>query len=322
MIDLRLVTIISSFIITVVLIMLLLPLFRKMKYGQIVREEGPKEHYSKNGTPTMGGVAIIFAVVITVIAISLTTDLIDIKKIIFLVSPLLLFGFIGFLDDYLIIVRKSNAGLKPSTKFILQLISTTLFYYLYLSFEYDTTISINSDISIDGGFLYGLYLYIAVVGMSNAVNITDGIDGLATSLLIVTFTTLFSVSMLKGEYEITIIVLAIIGALFGFLLFNANPAKIFMGDTGSLALGATLASTALVLGLEIMLILISFVFIIEIMSVVLQVWYFKSTDGKRLFKMAPYHHHLELSGLTERGIVAVFVIIAILTNIVAIIVVR
>ncbi len=322
MIDLRFIAIISSFVITVVLIFLLLPLFRKMKYGQVVREEGPKEHYSKNGTPTMGGVAIILAVFITLAVATFITDKIDINKLMFLLSPLLLFGLIGFLDDYLIVVRKSNAGLKPSLKFLLQLISTTLFYYLYLKFDYSTTIAITDNIVIEGGYLYGIYLYIAVVGMSNAVNITDGVDGLASSLLIVSFTTLFAASILREEYEISIMILAIVGALFGFLMFNANPAKIFMGDTGSLALGATLASSALVLGLEIMIILIALVFIIEIITVIMQVWYFKATDGKRLFKMAPYHHHLELSGFSEKGIVTVFMVIAVLTNIIAVILIR
>ncbi len=270
----------------------------------------------------MGGVAIIPSVFIIMMIISSISDTFDANKTLFLLSPLMLFGLIGFIDDYLIIVRKSNEGLKPSLKFLMQLISTTLFYYLYMQFDYDTTISITDNINVEGGYLYGVYLFIAIVGMSNAVNITDGIDGLASSLLIVTFTTLFAASILRGENELTLIILAIIGSLFGFLLFNANPAKIFMGDTGSLALGATLASSALVLGLEILIILIGLVFIIEIMSVILQVWYFKSTNGKRLFKMAPYHHHLEMSGFTEKNIVAVFMIIAILTNIIAVVVIR
>ncbi len=320
--NIRLITIISSFILTIVLIFLLLPMLKKLKYGQVVREEGPKEHYTKNGTPTMGGVAMIIAVIITVLLASLIDTNIKIMNTIFLLLPLLLFGIIGFIDDYLIVVKKSNSGLKPSGKFLMQLISTSIFYYLYLNNGYDTYISLTEDIKIDGGFLYGIYLFIAIVGMSNAVNITDGIDGLATTLLIISFTTLFSASVLKEQYEVTVVILAIIGSLFGFLLFNINPAKIFMGDTGSLALGATLASISLVLGLEIMIILIALVFIIEIISVMLQVWYFKMSDGKRLFKMAPYHHHLEMNGFTEKNIVVVFAIIAVVANIIAVLLIR
>lgn len=299
-----LVSIITSSIITYVII----PFLRRIKISNTERIEGVKEHLKKAGTPTMGGIAILLSVIITSFIF-----LKDYPKILPILFVTVSYGAIGFIDDYLKVIYKSSDGLKPIAKLIFQLIIATVFL-IYLKYFSNITMELMIPFlkeKIDIGFFAIPLFYICMLGTVNAVNFTDGIDGLASTVTLVV-AIFFTVASIVLDVKIFPISLALIGSLLGFLIFNSYPAKIFMGDTGSLALGGFVVSTAYMLNMPIYILIVGGVYLIEIFSVILQVIYFKATKGKRLFKMSPIHHHFELTNWSETRIVCVFGVVAVM----------
>ena len=297
--------ILLSFAITAVLGPILIPFLRKLKVGQTEREE-LESHQVKTGTPTMGGIMILIAVSVT--SVIFLRDYPRIIPILFLTVG---FGIIGFLDDYLKVVLRRPDGLLAWQKMLLQIVVTSIFAYYLLHYT-DVSLAMLIPFSggkyLDLGWLAVPFLYIVVIGTVNGVNFTDGLDGLASSVtvLVAVFFTVVAVGMNSGIEPITC---AVVGALMGFLLFNVYPASVFMGDTGSLALGGFVAATAYMLQMPLFIVIVGLIYLVEVLSVILQVGYFKLTHGKRIFKMAPIHHHFELGGWSETRVVAVFSII-------------
>ena len=295
-----------SFAISLVLGPVVIPFLRKLKMGQTERELGVQSHLKKAGTPTMGGV--IFLIATTVTSLFYIKDYPMIIPVLFLTLG---FGIIGFLDDYLKVVLKRSDGLLPWQKFLLQVVVTAVFAFYLVNFS---NVSLTMKIPfwsghyLNIGWLAVPVLFFAVIGTVNGVNFTDGLDGLASSvtLIVAVFFTVVSVGMESGIEPITC---AVVGSLMGFLLFNVYPAKVFMGDTGSLALGGFVAGAAYMLQMPLFILLIGLIYLVEVLSVMIQVSYFKATHGKRIFKMAPIHHHFELCGWSETRIVAVFSVI-------------
>lgn len=285
---------------------IVIPFLRRLKMGQTERVEGVQSHLKKAGTPTMGGVMILVAITIT--------SLIYVReypKIIPILFVTLGFGMIGFLDDYLKVVLKRSDGLFPMQKMALQIVITGIFAFYIVKIA---KIPLTMLVPFSGGKYWDIgwlaipVLFFAVIGTVNGVNFTDGLDGLASSVtvLVATFFTVVAIGTKSGIEPITC---AVVGALLGFLLFNVYPASVFMGDTGSLALGGFVASTAYMLQMPLFIILVGAIYLMEVLSVMIQVTYFKATGGKRIFKMAPIHHHFELCGWSETRVVAVFSII-------------
>ena len=295
-----------SFTISVVLGPVIIPFLRKLKMGQTERVEGVQSHLKKAGTPTMGGIIFLIAAVVT--ALFYVKDYPAVIPVLFLTLG---FGIIGFLDDYLKVVLKRSDGLLPWQKFLLQVVVTGVFAYYLINYT-DISLSMRipfwPDHYLNLGWLAVPVLFIAVIGTVNGVNFTDGLDGLASSvtLIVAVFFTVVSIGLGGGVEPMTG---AVVGGLMGFLLFNVYPAKIFMGDTGSLALGGFVAGTAYVLEMPLIILLVGLIYLIEVLSVMLQVSYFKATHGKRIFKMAPIHHHFELCGWSETRVVAVFSVV-------------
>ena len=285
---------------------IVIPILRRLKMGQTERVEGVQSHLKKAGTPTMGGVMILISIVITSLFYVK-----DYPKIIPVLFVTLGFGLIGFLDDYLKVVLKRSDGLFPMQKMALQIIVTAVFaFYIVKVAKVPLTILVpfSGGQYWDIGFLAVPVLFFAVIGTVNGVNFTDGLDGLASSVtvLVATFFTVVAIGTKSGIEPITC---AVVGALMGFLLCNVYPASVFMGDTGSLALGGFVASAAYMLQMPLFIIIVGFIYLVEVLSVIIQVTYFKKTGGKRIFKMAPIHHHFELCGWSETRVVAVFSII-------------
>lgn len=294
-----------SFAISVVLSPIIIPFLKKLKFGQYVREEGVKEHLKKAGTPTMGG--IIFLCSVTLTSLLYLKGNSEIVPILFLTLG---FGLIGFLDDYIKVVMKRSMGLKAWQKMALQIVVTGIFaYYLivYSEFGTETMIPFYGMITMPM-WLFLPFLFIVVIGTVNGVNFTDGLDGLASSITVcvATFFTVVAIGTKSGVSPVTC---AVVGSLLGFLLYNVYPARVFMGDTGSLALGGFVASAAFMLKMPIFIVIVGVIYLVEVLSVMIQVTYFKATHGKRFFKMAPIHHHFELCGWSETRVVAVFSII-------------
>lgn len=298
--------VIISFVISVILAPVIIPFLRRLKASQTERTDGVKSHLSKEGTPTMGG--LIFLIAVTVTSLLYIKDYPKIIPILFLTLG---FGLIGFLDDYLKVVLKRSDGLLPWQKFLLQVVLTAIFVFYIVKY---TDISLTMRIPFWSGHFLNLgwlavpVLFFAVIGTVNGVNFTDGLDGLASSvtLIVAVFFTVVSIGMKSGIEPITG---AVVGGLMGFLLFNVYPAKVFMGDTGSLALGGFVAGTAYVMQMPLFILIVGLIYLIEVLSVIIQVTYFKATHGKRIFKMAPIHHHFELCGWSETRVVAVFSVI-------------
>lgn len=301
-----LMSVIISFAVSVVLGPVVIPFLKRLKVGQTVRDEGPKEHLKKNGTPTMGGILILISIVVTSILYVR-----EYPKIIPILFVTMGFGLIGFLDDYIKVVLKRSMGLRAWQKMALQILVTGVFAY-YITHYTDVSLAMKipflQGVTLDLGIFNIPFLFFIVIGTVNGANFTDGLDGLASSVtvLIATFFTVVAIGLQSGIEPITC---AVVGALLGFLLFNVYPASVFMGDTGSLALGGFVAATAYMLQMPVFLALVAFVYVIEVLSVVIQVSYFKMSGGKRIFKMAPIHHHFELCGWSETRVVAVFSII-------------
>ena len=291
----------------------LIPFLKKIKFGQQVREDGPQAHLKKQGTPTMGGIAFLFSVILT--SLFFMKSYPQIIPILFMTVG---FGFVGFLDDYIKVVRKHSEGLNPKQKMAAQFVITAIFCFYMMKYSGGGTVIhipfLHTD--WDMGWLYIPMVFLVVLGTDNGVNFTDGLDGLCTSVTIIvaTFFTVVAMTTVSGIVPITG---AVVGALLGFLLFNVYPAQVFMGDTGSLALGGFVASTALVLQNPLIILLIGFIYLIEVISVMIQVVYFKKTHGKRFFRMAPIHHHFELGGWSETRVVAVFTTVTALLCLIA-----
>ena len=300
------VPVLISFALSVIMGPVVIPILRKLKMGQTEREDGVKSHLKKAGTPTMGGVIILTSIAIT--SLFYIKDYPAIIPILFVTVG---FGLIGFLDDYLKVVMKRSDGLYPKQKMALQILVTAVFAFYVVKFtEIPLTwlIPFSDGKYLDLGFLAIPMMFIVIIGTVNGVNFTDGLDGLASSVtvLVATFFTVVAIGTKSGVEPITC---AVVGALLGFLLFNVYPASVFMGDTGSLALGGFVASTAYMLQMPLFIVIVGLIYLVEVLSVIIQVTYFKKTGGKRIFKMAPIHHHFELCGWSETRVVAVFSIV-------------
>ncbi len=295
--------VIISFLTSVVLTPVVIPFLKRLKIGQTEREEGLESHKVKTGTPTMGGLIILSSIVITSLFY-----IQDYPKILPVLFVTLGFGLIGFLDDYIKVVLKRSEGLTPMQKLLGQF-GVTAVFVVYLT-QY-TTVSLNMRLPFTNGLYLNLgmlaipMLFCVMIGTVNGVNFTDGLDGLASgvTILVAAFFSIVSIGRQSGLEPITC---AVVGSLMGFLLFNVYPAQVFMGDTGSLALGGFVAATAVMMQMPLYILLVGFIYFLEVVSVILQVVYFKLSGGKRIFKMAPIHHHFEKSGWSETSVVAVF----------------
>lgn len=301
-----------AFVITAILGPIMIPFLRKLKIGNTEREE-LESHQKKNGTPTMGGIMILIAIVVTSLIYMR-----DYPKIIPILFVTVGFGIIGFLDDYLKVVLRRSDGLIAWQKMLCEIVVTAVFAVYLVK----TDVALTMLIPFSNGKYLSLswmavpILFLAVIGTVNGVNFTDGVDGLASSVTVLV-ATFFSVVAVGSSCGISPITCAVVGALLGFLLFNVYPASVFMGDTGSLALGGFVAATAYMLQMPLFILIVGLIYLVEVLSVILQVTYFKLTHGKRIFKMAPIHHHFELSGWSETRVVAVFSIITALLCLVA-----
>jgi len=303
-----------SFVISVILTPIVIPILTRMKVGQTVRGDGVAAHLEKTGTPTMGGV--IFLIAITITALFYIKDYPHIIPILILVLG---FGIIGFIDDYLKVVKKHADGLFPKQKMALQLIVTAIFaaYMFFISdVELTMLVPFSNGTYLNLGWFAIPIMFVAILGTVNGVNFTDGLDGLASSVTVM-IALFFTVVAVGSKVGISPITCAVIGSLMGFLLFNSYPAKVFMGDTGSLALGGFVAGAAYMLQMPLFIIIVGLVYLIEVASVIIQVTYFKKTKGKRIFKMAPIHHHFELCGWSETRVVAVFSITTVILCLIA-----
>jgi phospho-N-acetylmuramoyl-pentapeptide-transferase len=310
-------TILMGFLITVLISPIFIPFLRRLKFGQSIREEGPKSHQKKSGTPTMGGVMILLSIIITTLVMTGKFSEPTVKTYLLLLVTFG-FGLLGFLDDFIKVVMKRNLGLTSRQKLIGQIIISAIFYFIFKQNEFSTEVSIPlTDISFDLGWFYFLFVTFWLVGFSNAVNLTDGLDGLVSGTSAIAFGAFAVLAWSLSQFEIAIFSVSVVGAVLGFLVFNAHPAKVFMGDTGSLALGGAIATIAILLKLEILLIVIGFVFVMETLSVILQVISFKTT-GKRIFRMSPLHHHYELIGWSEWRVVVTFWSVGLLSAILGI----
>ena len=320
-----------ALVVTLVFGPVFIPWLRKLKFGQEIREEGPKWHQKKSGTPTMGGIMFIVgiaaAILVTTIIFAVNGNLDKTYArciLLFVIS--LGFGIIGFIDDYIKVVKKRNLGLTASQKFIMQVVLAAIYVVvLYVMGVLDTAIKIPFT-SIEWTmplWLYIPFVMFIVVGVVNAVNLTDGLDGLASSItVIVGLFFAFASYIAFSEYGVTVFSMALVGGLLGFLWYNKYPAKVFMGDTGSLFLGAAVALMAIDLKMPIFLILVGFVYLMETLSVIMQTAYFKYTkkkygEGRRIFKMSPLHHHFEMCGWKEKKLVAVFTLVTAVLCVVA-----
>ena len=304
----------SAFLITVLLSPIFIPFLRRLKFGQSIREEGPKSHQKKSGTPTMGGVMIIIGIAVTSLILVWRLNPSGIGyELLILLFVLLGYGLLGFLDDFIKVAMKRNLGLTSKQKMFGQIAIAVIVYIILHVQDFPTYIQIpGTAIQWDFGWGYAILVIFMLVGSSNAVNLTDGLDGLLAGTAAIAFGA-FAILAWYGlpQQEVLIFALAAVGALLGFLVFNAHPAKVFMGDTGSLALGGAIAAIAILTKMEILLVIIGGVFVIETLSVIIQVISFKTT-GKRVFKMSPLHHHYELLGWSEWRVVTTFWLIGLM----------
>ena len=307
--------ILISFAISAALGPVVIPLLRKLKFGQTERDDGPQSHLKKTGTPTMGGLMILAGIIIT--SLIYVKDYPQIIPVLFVTAG---FGIIGFLDDYIKIMLHRSEGLTPPQKMLGQFLVTGIFvFYLYNLKGGDMAMLIPfwPGHYLHLGWLAVPVAFLAIIGTVNGANFTDGLDGLASSvtLLIATFFSVVAIGTQSGLHPITC---AVVGSLMGFLLFNVYPASVFMGDTGSLALGGFVASAAYMMDMPIFILIVALIYWVEILSVMIQVTYFKISGGKRIFRMAPIHHHFELCGWSETSVVAVFSIVTALLCLVGI----
>ena len=291
---------------------LLLPVLRALKAGQSIREIGPTWHNNKAGTPMMGGLMFIFATILCLLGNIPAMN--GSYTVFYVLAPALCFGLVGFLDDFFKIKYKRNLGLTSIQKAALQMAVSAV--YLYVLFREGTLANDNNLCNLYIPFVnvtfeihpiaYIFFAMFVMVGCVNAVNLTDGVDGLSSSVTVPVMVFFTAVAILKGEYAIALLPASLVGGLIAYLFYNWHPAKVFMGDTGSLFLGGVVCALAFALDMPVILLVVGFVYIVETLSVILQVCYFKITHGKRIFKMAPIHHHFEMCGWKEVKIVLVF----------------
>ena len=311
-----------SFLISLLLGSILIPILRKLKLNQQINKFLKDTHKLKNNTPTMGGIIFILSTIITLLMLFIFKKLDMSYNFIIVVFVFVSYGLIGLIDDSLIIFKKDNKGLKASTKMNMQIVIAIIFFYLFMKADNEPLLWIHTiGFKLNIGWLYGLFILLVLTSSSNAVNLTDGLDGLATGLSIIAFLTFglisYNTGWLEGYKEISLFCFALVGSLLGFLTYNHHPASIFMGDTGSLALGASLGSIAILTRHEILFLVIGFVFLIETISVIIQVSFYKLTK-KRVFLMTPLHHHFEKKGFKEETIVKLFWIIGLISSLLAI----
>ena len=297
--------VVIAFAISVLLCPIMIPFLKKLKFGQFVRDDGPESHLKKSGTPTMGGLIILCSIVITSLLYMKSNP--QILPILFVTLGL---GLVGFLDDYIKVVMKRSMGLHAWQKMLGQFLITAIFaYYLanYTDLGTSVLIPFTGGMEWNLGFWFYPFLFVVLLGTVNGTNFTDGLDGLLSSITVLTatFFTVVAIGTASGLEPITC---AAVGSLLGFLVYNVYPAKVFMGDTGSLALGGLIGATAVMLKMPIYIVIVGCIYLVEVLSVIIQVTYFKKT-GKRVFKMAPIHHHFELSGWPETKVVAIFSIV-------------
>ena len=309
---------IASFITSIILGIIIIPILKKLKVGQIERDDGPKSHLKKQGTPTMGGIIIIITMILVITGAYIYLTATGQNEVANKLLPMLLisigFGTIGFIDDFKKLVLKNTKGLKPSYKIIgLLIISVAYVVYLlqFMHFDTESYIPIAKTYIVMPIYIYIPFAIIVILATTNAINLTDGIDGLSSSVSAIIITCLAVIGMIFAMPEVSIFGSVVIGAVLGFLMFNLHPAKVFMGDTGSLLLGGVISAIALYLKMPILLLVIALIPVLETLSVIIQVAYYKKT-GKRIFKMAPLHHHFELSGWKENKVVIVFSIITLI----------
>ncbi len=313
-----------SFAVTIVLALIIIPILKKINIGQIEREDGPQSHLKKQGTPTMGGIIFMLAIVICTTGIYLYYKLngeIEIaKNLIPMLCLTIGFGIVGFVDDFKKLVLQNTKGLKPAYKMLGLLIISILYILFIMKFSnHGTEIFIpiiKKEVTLPI-ILYIPFAILVILATTNAVNLTDGVDGLSSSVCSIIITCLTVIAMIKSVSEVAILGSIAVGSVLGFLMFNLHPAKVMMGDTGSLFLGGLISCFALYLKMPLLLLIIAFVPIIETLSVIIQVYYYKKT-GNRIFKMAPLHHHFELSGWGENKVVRVFSVITLLVCIIGI----
>lgn len=296
-------SLVLGLLISLMIYPLAIPFLHKIKFGQSIREEGPQSHAVKKGTPTMGGLVFVFVPLIVLFLLNPKAYLDPHMQIVILAY--VGYSFIGFVDDFIIVVQKKNDGLSPKLKMLMQSILAIVVYFMYSNVE-TTSIMIpviHQEISL--GWVYFIVIFVMFTAESNAVNLTDGLDGLSSGCVLIACTPFVLFSIIENMPSLTLFLLAVMGSLLAYLKYNFFPAKIFMGDTGSLALGGLLAASAMVLKCELLLIIIGGIFLIETLSVVLQVTSYKLRK-KRIFKMAPLHHHFELCGMSEKNVVFMF----------------
>ncbi len=314
--------VVLAFAITAISGMWLLPILRKLHFGQTILDIGPRWHKNKQGTPTMGGIMFIFGIVLSVVVSFLLMQLgggggasrpdsAAVKARLFYGLMLAIaFGLIGFTDDYLKVVRKQNEGLTPNQKLFLQLLfGIGYLVLLHVSGNRSTVLVVPFVGMLDIGFLYYPFALFAILALSNAVNFTDGLDGLLSSVTFVVAIAYMILTAILGQWEMGILAAAMAGGCLGFLVWNFYPAKVFMGDTGSLFLSGLVIALCFGTGLPLFILLIGIIYVVEMASVVIQMTYFKLTHGKRIFKMSPIHHHFELCGYTEVQIVTAFALV-------------
>ena len=321
--------VIAGFVISVAATGRLIPFLQKHQFKQFVREEGPQAHLSKTGTPSMGGLAITAASVLAALIISAIFGVFSIRILVVCIT-MVLFGVIGFIDDYEKAIKKNNAGISPRQKIILQFgfsLAFAIFAYFTSGTLTDGLVAGNAahssvwipiwDHYLDIGILYIPWVMFVMIAFSNSVNLTDGLDGLASSVTALVTFLMALVGYNAGFADYPLFYAGILGACLGFLVYNHHPAKIFMGDTGSMALGGGLAAAAIMMKLEIILAIAGLIYVMEALSVIIQVTYFKKTGGKRIFRMAPLHHHFELGGMHETKVVRLFATITLVFCIIA-----
>ena len=312
--DIYIICIISAFVLALVAGPVFIPVLTRMKFGQIVRDDGPKSHLKKTGTPAMGG--IIIAVPAVIVSLAFSKD----KDMLLVLITTMLFGIIGFIDDFLKIKNRRSLGLRAYQKIILQLLVS-----VFMAFVASGISQVGTEVLIpftgkfiDLGILYIPFTVLVLISTVNCVNLTDGLDGLAGGTTVVVLGFFSVIALASKNTGLLVFAGAMIGALLGFLRFNSHPAQVFMGDTGSLALGGAIAALAVITRLPLFILIIGAIYVLEGLSVIIQVAYFKMTGGKRFFKMAPLHHHFELSGWAESKIVAVFIISSIILSLIGI----
>ncbi len=299
-------SIMIGFIAAVVIGLILIPILKRINFGQRISEYVGESHRKKEGTPTMGGIIFIIPTILAILFLVIDGRIQMTYNLLIIMIVFVLYAFIGFLDDFLSLKKGKNEGLTVSQKFIAQIIVAIIFFAIYMKYNGNTNFTVTTlGIDVNLGFGYGILILLLLVGFSNAVNLTDGLDGLAGGLSAIAFIAFALISLFIGKEDVGIFCFVLTGALAGFLMFNAYPARVFMGDTGSLALGAVLATVAILTRREITLFVIGLVFCIETLSVMMQVFWYKKTK-KRIFLMTPIHHHFEKKGYEEPDIVKGF----------------